>query len=165
MIAIVIGRFQVPYLHEGHKFLFRSIHAERLVVLLGVTPEPNADNPLSFETRESMLSAELVQLGWENFTILPLRDCESDDDWVDALSELFTATFGTDDWMFYCGRDSGAVRVLEDAMYPNTIIGGGPPDSGTRLRQLPPVNDSREFRRGVIYAWQHRSKSSAFNPT
>ncbi|MDR6945075.1 hypothetical protein [Mucilaginibacter pocheonensis] len=53
--AVIIARFQTPYLHNGHKQLINTVkenHA-KLIILLGVSPIMGSrKNPYDYYTRE-----------------------------------------------------------------------------------------------------------------
>lgn len=51
MLSVIIGRFQTPYLHEGHLDLLKQArnHSENVLVLIGTTSATGTDkNPLPF---------------------------------------------------------------------------------------------------------------------
>ena len=64
-IGVVVGRFQVDDLHEGHKCLlnFARRRHPNLVVFIGVPAlEGTRNNPLSYQLREQM-----IKYGTRNF--------------------------------------------------------------------------------------------------
>jgi len=70
--GIIIGRFQVNDLHDGHMELFRQVRARHsgVIVFVGVHPAGlTKDNPLDFPTRKAMIQAKFPE-----FTVLPLMD-------------------------------------------------------------------------------------------
>ncbi|HEY0067188.1 MAG TPA: NUDIX hydrolase, partial [Flavisolibacter sp.] len=58
--AVIIARFQTPYLHEGHQYLVGRIRAahNKVVIVLGVSPvKGSRRNPFDFYTRERMIKS------------------------------------------------------------------------------------------------------------
>ena len=56
--AVIIARFQTPYLHKGHQELISRVKEqhEKLIVLLGVSPLAGSRrNPFDYYTREKMI--------------------------------------------------------------------------------------------------------------
>ena len=72
-IGVIVGRFQVPNIHDGHKALFDEVAArhERLIIFVGVHPFPATKScPLDYATRAFMLSARMAMI-WSPSTIAP----------------------------------------------------------------------------------------------
>jgi nicotinamide mononucleotide adenylyltransferase len=84
MLSVVIGRFQTPYLTQGHLKLFEEArkNSHRILVLLGMSAAMGTDkNPLSYEMRKAMIDEKLPDDYLLHFA--PLHDCPSDKDWSD----------------------------------------------------------------------------------
>lgn len=172
-VGVAVGRFQVPFLHEGHKALLERVNNhQKSVVLLGVCPSlVTPDDPLDFPTREAMIRhAPIASLkkAMHGATILPLPDRPTNEEWVANLNRLIKTICPvqaeTGDVTFYHGRDSGFARVY-DGPFKTVEIDQVSPKSGTRLRaevgQV--VMATPEFRRGVIYA--SHNQRPRINPT
>lgn len=103
-IGITVGRFQVPELHAGHRYLLDYI-AERhdtVVVVIGShTSLETAKNPLPVEERHNMIEEYLP-----HSVILSLRDWHNDAIWSSKLDELIEETFPNADVTLYGSRDS-----------------------------------------------------------
>lgn len=60
--AVIIGRFQSPYLHEGHKHLINSAlnhpGINDLFIFIGTQEKIDERNPYSFEERQVMIQEE-----------------------------------------------------------------------------------------------------------
>lgn len=59
-VGVVIGRFQVASLTDGHEELISEVEERhpQLVVMIGCHPVPGtADNPLSYQARAEMVRA------------------------------------------------------------------------------------------------------------
>lgn len=150
--GVVIGRFQIDELHEGHLELFNAVytqHRHRLIVLLGVHPDrANINNPLSFLFRKSVIEAKYP---WA--TILPLMDMREDPKWSENVDRLIRGTIGMTPAIIYVGRDS---RVPEaySGHYPVKEIGEVSGKSASKRRteiSLSPEYHNDAFARGIIY--------------
>lgn len=115
----VIARFQIMYLHEGHKYLLdqvNAIHRGNLIVLLGVSPKVNYKNPLPFETRK-----EIVLEQYPNVIVLPIHDVYDDELWsqnVDnILKDYDVCLYGSRDSFisYYSGNlDTYNIEAVQD---------------------------------------------------
>lgn len=154
-IGVIVGRFQVPELHQGHKDLINEVRRrhQKVLIMLGSTPGllVTRNNPLDYKTREKMLQQE-----YPDITILPIKDMPSDNDWSRVVDERIMEIFQTGSVIMYGSRDSfvphykGRFRTvkLESAVYM----------SGTEVRDMVSndVRASSDFRRGVVYASYNR---------
>lgn len=154
-VGVVIGRFQVDSLHNGHRFLIDKAMSSHKAVLIfiGCSPRQGKSDPMNFIVRERMIRAEYPS-AW----ILPLKDAPTDEEWsgqIDtAIKDMFGAT--TKDVVLYGGRDSfvphykgihKAIEIESDISYM----------SGTTLRDDigKVVRTSADFRAGIIYHSQN----------
>lgn len=125
--GVVIGRFQVPALHIGHRFLLthaKERHAA-LIIIVGVSPALDEKNPLSFEERREMLLEV-----HPDASIVPLSDHPSDEAWsalLDALVETHA-----DDAMLYGSRDS--FIPFYSGRFPTHFVEPVKSPSGTDIR-------------------------------
>jgi bifunctional NMN adenylyltransferase/nudix hydrolase len=160
-VGVVVGRFQVPEIHEGHKYLLdrARVHCSKLLILVGSTGGFSSSNdPLDFSTRKAML--EDIYPG---STIVEIHDNPSNESWsekVDAIVEEFfpshfATLFGSRDSFlpFYSGKHTKKY-VCPKAKVP----------SGTELRKsvLEKVPNSVEFRTGIIYAGTKQNFPTSF---
>jgi len=155
--GVMVGRFQVNDLHDGHMELFRQVRARHsgVIVFIGVHPSGlTKDNPLDFPTRKAMIQAKFPE-----FTVLPLTDTRNDEMWSEQLdAQIASAVSGPADVTLYGGRDSfvphylGRFKPVELALPVETQR-----VSGTMLREeyANKVIESPEFRAGMIYAAAH----------
>lgn len=155
--GVIVGRFQVPDLHDGHMELFRQVRARHNGVLVFVGCHPagmTKDHPLDFPTRKAMIQAKFPE-----FTVLPLMDTRDDASWSNQLdASISSAISGPADVTLYGGRDSfvphylGAHKPVELALPVETQK-----ISGTMLREQfsNTVIESAGFRAGMIYAAAH----------
>lgn len=147
-LGVIVGRFQVPELHTGHRLLLEHVLSKHshVLVLLGCSSAITPRNPLDFVTRERMLRAAYDVL------VSPLVDMPSDDAWSQQLDGTVRLVnpFGTT--TLYGGRDSfiphykGTHKCVEIEMDSH--------QSGTQLREITAgkIRVSADFRAGVIYS-------------
>lgn len=149
--GVIVGRFQVNELHDGHMELFRAVRARhnRVLVFVGVSPTGSTKrNPLDFETRKRMIQAKFPE-----FTVLPLKDVMTDEMWSKSLDEKIREVVDYGDVTLYGGRDSfvphyhGSYTPVELALPPGTLSG-----EDIRAALTNNVMESSDFRAGVIYA-------------
>jgi len=153
-IAVIVARFQTPYLHEGHQQLLKQVsqEASRLVIVLGVSPlRCTRRNPFDYLTRERMLRA------WDpSLTLLPLPDHPDDAQWSRNLDQLLLSALPGEQFLLYGSRDS-FIGVYSGAL-PVKELPEIPGHSATSVRETAAsqIADSQEFRMGINYACQHR---------
>ena len=154
--GVIVGRFQVNELHDGHMELFRQVRSRHktVVVFVGVHPAGlTVDHPLDYPTRKAMIQAKFPE-----FIVLPLRDTHDDDTWSDQLDYALSSVADFGDITLYGGRDSfvphynGKYKPVELALPIETQQ-----VSGTDIRNNVSnrVVDSPDFRAGMIYAAAH----------
>lgn len=164
-VGVIIARFQVPDLHEGHKYLIKEILTRhtRVLVLLGCAPIKLSENdPLNFATRKAMVeefyySNDICdEFGDRDLEILPLYDKKTSDElWSAEVDKIIKENYFVNDQgaILYGSRDSfiphykGVFNTVQiESPFPNL--------KGTDLREdvaKHPMGSS-DFRRGVIYA-------------
>jgi bifunctional NMN adenylyltransferase/nudix hydrolase len=163
-VGVIIGRFQVPELHDGHRWLFTEVAAasDRIVVLLGVSPVDGytAENPLTFAQRQAMIQSHGADafggIRTETVVILPLFDQRTNEEWSAQLDRLLKGTYPNDDVTLYGGRASfidsyiGTLPVVQSSICP--LI----PTTGAQVRQAVKEANSAAFYAGQIYALQRQ---------
>lgn len=148
-VGVIVGRFQTPYLHEGHKDFINKVAAKHKTVLvfLGVSPNKRSrKDPLDFEARRIMFSQQ-----YPGVVIQPLSDMQSDGVWSAQLDRKICELFPFASIRLYGGRDSflahyrGSFSTSEIAPVIYT--------SATSLRDETghDVKESSDWRAGVIY--------------
>lgn len=150
--GVIVGRFQVHELHDGHLELFRAVMGRhnRVLVFVGVSPNLfTKRNPLDFITRKAMIQAKFPQ-----FTVLPLLDTMSDQSWSESLDAKIREVSGYGDVTLYGGRDSfvphysGHYKPVELCLPASEHIKG----EDIRNSLTNNVIESADFRAGVIYS-------------
>lgn len=152
-IGVVVGRFQVPNLHQGHKFLINYAlqRHDRVLVVIGCSPLPlTRRNPLDYETRAMMIGRYFPDI-----VIARIDDNRSDEVWSNRLDEIISSYFPVNNAILYGSRDcffghykgrhkTELVDVQSDP--------SGQEYNATDLREAVGPNGSMEFRMGMIYA-------------
>jgi bifunctional NMN adenylyltransferase/nudix hydrolase len=153
-VGVVVARFQVPDLHEGHRFTVQ--HAldrhEDVLVILGATYAPTDRNPLSFAMREAMVRSAFPdpRLAVERSDSLPSsREARSH-----AIDEIIARRFPNRPAIIYGARDSIAQRYR--GSHPTSEVPTITSTSATKVREAIVPIDSPEFRAGVIHAAMSR---------
>lgn len=163
-IGVVVGRFQVDDLHEGHIKLLDTANEENdhLVVFIGTcVPKLLPRNPLSFAVRYAMIAER-----YPYAAIFEIRDNRSDKIWSRKLdSEIKTFLVLNDpgrakECTLYHSRDSFKERY--SGSYPTKEVEETPLSSGTELRRRINAGEfaiDASYRRGWIAAANHRYDS------
>lgn len=149
-LGVIIGRFQVPSLHAGHRFLVDAVldRHEQVLILVGVhNAQPTERNPLPYELRK-----QLIREVYPNAIVEPLYDCATNAAWsrhVDNVIEQYAA-----EAILYGSRDSFAPHY--EGKYAVEVLPELPDVSGSQQRQeiSPDKAEAESFRKGVIYSVQ-----------
>jgi bifunctional NMN adenylyltransferase/nudix hydrolase len=154
-LGVIIGRFQVNALHEGHRALIDSVRSKhkKVLILLGSTPGVlvTRNNPLDYFTR-----AMMMREAYPDVIVMPIHDMPSDTDWSKSVDSRIEEVLGVGSAILYGSRDafiphySGRYQTIELDTSRNV--------SGTELRKAisDEVRSSPDFRHGVIYAAHNR---------
>jgi bifunctional NMN adenylyltransferase/nudix hydrolase len=148
-VGVVIGRFQVPTFHQGHRDLLNMVCSrhQRVLALLGSPAwRGGFDDPLDYQTRAMMFHEEYPQ-----FITAPITDTQTDESWSEKVDELIKAHFPLSKVTLYTSRDGflphysgrySVVEVFEANKYSGTSV-------REATRALPLA--STEFRAGAVY--------------
>lgn len=86
-VGVIVGRFQVPRLHPGHRYLIDEAckRFDKVLVFVGVTKynKLTSHDPLPFEARKIMLLEHNP-----NLIIYPIKDIGDWVAWIDKLNEM-----------------------------------------------------------------------------
>ena len=155
-VGVLVGRFQVHDLHEGHRDLIQFVRDrhEKVIIFLGVSPLPvSASNPLDFEARKQMILAEFPEVN-----VLYVADHPSDEDWSKILDkQIGHLVAPNQSVVLYGGRDSFIAHY--SGRFPTEELLQDKFLSGTEVRKeiaRSRAKASPEFRAGVIWASQAR---------
>jgi len=151
-IGVVVARFQVHELHEGHHYVIKQVveNHKKTIIFLGV-PQfiGTKKNPLDFDTRKKM-----VQEHYPESVIVALPDQRDNTKWAKELDKRIREVYAHGDVLLYGSRDS---------FIPYYVNNGGKFETkeleplgtfaGTDVRKLisEEVKNSIDFRSGVIY--------------
>lgn len=158
-VGVVVARFQVDDLHDGHQLLLKAVSEENdsVVVVLGrCQPKNTMENPLDYETRRLMVKEILPRA-----SVLYIDDQPDDAVWSRNLDALIGSFVLPDtEVTLYGGRDSFLQYYTgKHLTFPFGYINHR---SGTDVRaeigRVPRA--SADFRAGVIYASQNRYPTS-----
>jgi bifunctional NMN adenylyltransferase/nudix hydrolase len=151
-VGVIIGRFQVPELHEGHRELIEhvcSLH-DKVVILLGLSPiKATQRNPLDFEARRQM-----IQEAYPQVNVLYVKDMANDKAWskqVDERIEDIVTPHQT--VILYGGRDSFIEHYL--GKHPTQELEAERITSGETIRKevsAKSVRQSPDFRAGAVWS-------------
>lgn len=155
ILGVIVGRFQVDQLHEGHKAIIERAMSEcdRVLVVIGSGPlGSTTNNPLSYKHR-------MFNILWEygdNMVIAELMDHPDDEIWSANLDSIISDHTIEDDVVLYHGRDSfashyhGEHKLIE---VPEIHL-----KSATDIRKDIGLYETHgiEARRGAIWATQNR---------
>lgn len=150
-VGVIVGRFQVPILHEGHLGLIQSVRDKhkKVIIFLGLAPAKcSKNNPLDFEARKQMLLEAFPKIN-----VLYTKDCKEDAVWSRKLDEQIGDILSpAQTAVIYGSRDSfiphytGKYPVRE--LVPTSYV------SGSEIRKdiCREVIATPEFRAGVVWA-------------
>lgn len=144
----VIGRFQTPVLHDGHRAVLDAANQHnKMLVLLGVHAVPGSyRHELDFETREHM-----IREAYPNAVVLPVYDCPSVDEWNKKLETMLHRLYPFNKVTIYHGRDSFAPLYTGSAALKDIGEVGSLNATGLREAVCEQVKSTAGFRSGVFY--------------
>ena len=150
-VGIIVGRFQVPELHEAHSDLIQSVieRHPKVVIFLGLSPcKTTYNNPLDFEARKQMILDKFPDVN-----VLYIKDERDDDVWSRKLDEQIEDILGANQsGVLYGSRDS-FIPFYTTKRYPTIELEPTRFISGTEIRKVVgnKVKSSSDFRAGVIW--------------
>lgn len=152
-VGVLVGRFQVSDLHEGHKSLIDSVMArhQKTILILGMSALPiSTSNPLDFESRRQM-----IQAVYPNLNILYVRDVPNDGIWSKNIDRIIRDLIGANQTAaIYGSRDSFIPHY--HGTYPTVELVSEMEISGTEHRREigKAARNDPAWRAGVIWATQ-----------
>jgi len=150
-VGVIVGRFQVDKLHDGHIDLIQSVvnNHSKVIIFLGLTPlKCTYRNPLDFEARKQM-----ILNSFPDVIISYIKDMSSDTLWSKELDSKIIDLIGPNQTVvLYGGRDAfiknynGKFNCIE--LEQKIFV------KGTDIRKeiSNKVKSSSDFRKGVIWA-------------
>jgi len=105
-VGVIVGRFQVPYLHAGHLYLIGTAiqECDKVIIIFGCTKGKvlNEKNPYSSEQRSDMINKVFPGL-----TYTEIEDMDSNDEWSKRIDHLVACRiYEPKDAILYHSRDS-----------------------------------------------------------
>lgn len=148
-VGVMIGRFQTPYLHEGHVGVLEKISEmhSNVVIFLGIPRIQNTKrNPLDFATRR-----KLIQEKCPEAIVMALPDHRSDEKWSENVDNTLSTIFPEKEAILYGSRDSFIPHY--HGKHKTQMLEAIESHNATEIRAnaASEVLDSDEFRAGVIY--------------
>lgn len=151
-VGVIIGRFQVPELHIGHKKLFdivRNRHKRVLVLLAIPAWRGGTKNPLDYQSREQMIKTD-----YPDVNISYICDRQTDEEWSKDVDKSIRSLYPLEKIVLYGGREgfishyTGEFPTIETLEDPTLDAQSGT-DARNNAAALP--RNSAAFRAGVIY--------------
>lgn len=129
-IGVIVGRFQVPELHPGHRYLIETVaHAnDHIFVILGDSKIVSLHDPFSVETRRTM-----IHTVYPNVHIAEIPDYPSDETWSKNLDQIIRQFSPSGDVTLYGSRKSFLEQY--SGTFPTIYIAPIPSPSGTDIRK------------------------------
>jgi len=153
-VGIVVGRFQVPELHDAHLDLIQTVcdNHDKVIVFLGLAPTMvTRENPLDFEARKQMILEAFPQV-----SCLYVEDQASDEVWSKKLdAQISRLIHPNQTVVIYGGRDSFIDHY--SGKYPAAELVQDTYVSGTEARKRIKQRSTKataDFRAGVVWASQ-----------
>ena len=153
-VGVVVGRFQVAQLHEGHKRLIAFALGDNDItaIVLGKGEAlPTERNPLPSPVR-----ACVIRESFPTIAVLEIDDHPSDACWSENLDSLLTEAFPDSEIRLYASRDSFSPHY--SGRLPIVVVPMVPKVSGTEKRaaETDPSEWDISFRKGMIAAQRLR---------
>jgi bifunctional NMN adenylyltransferase/nudix hydrolase len=155
-IGVIVGRFQVPELHEAHVKLIDEVRSrhKKCIICVGIAPTLNTKrDPLDYANRYAMINA----IYGGEVVIVPILDVKSDYGWSGNLDSLIRSIHPNGSICLYGGRDSFIKHYFgKFDCYEFPIHDYRP---GTQIREevgKKIIGNSINFRKGIIYATQNK---------
>jgi bifunctional NMN adenylyltransferase/nudix hydrolase len=150
-VGVIVGRFQVDELHDGHIALISKIVSDhrKVIIFLGMSPcKCTTKNPLDFESRKKMILDK-----FPNIIVLYIMDVYSDIAWSDNLDNQIKNIAGPNQSVLLYGSRDSFIKYYS-GKYDTEEVEQTVFTSGTEIRKRISnlVAGSPEFRKGVIWA-------------
>lgn len=155
-VGVIVGRFQVHELHEGHRDLIQYVcgRHSKVIIVLGLSPvTPSLSNPLDFEARKQMLLDFAPAVN-----VIYVTDQGADAVWSRKLDNAIWGVHNPhQSIVLYGGRDSFIDHY--EGEFPTLELTQAEFWSGTAVRKQiarSSVRNSPDFRAGVVWATSAR---------
>lgn len=157
-IGVVIGRFQSPFLTEGHKHIIDSAakNSDELLILVGDNSKKfTMVYPLPLEYRQNKVADYCTEQGY-TFRVDRLMDCRENEVWSKKVDKKVAKYYVLDEEnqiTLYGSRDS-FVDCYTTKTFPFVEVDEVPGVSATNVRNelAKNVRHTEDWAAGVIYA-------------
>ena len=149
--GIIIGRFQVDELHEGHKVLIDHVakNNDELTIFIGLSPLMcTYNNPLDFSAREKMLEE-----AYPDARLMYIKDEPTDEGWSENLDKMIERNTNFDDDICLYGSRLSFIKYYH-GKYKTEELEQTIFTSGTNRRKeiANSIVSNKDFRKGIIWA-------------
>ena len=155
-LGVIVGRFQEPYLHIGHKKLIRDAlqTCDELLVCIGSTGGARTDRcPLTYTERVGMVLEYWLSLNTsKQVFVAEVLDSHSDAWWSDQLDKLIDQRLTPDTEVILIGSRDSFWRYYHGKYQKYLEIPEVHNLSATSIRQNIQFQSEEHFRAGIIYA-------------
>jgi len=90
-VGVIVGRFQTPFLHDGHLSLIKRVldRCDKVIIVFGTTADLGTDekNPFSYEFRKELLKYQLQNYS-DKIIYNYILDCDDDSYWNTKLGMI-----------------------------------------------------------------------------
>jgi bifunctional NMN adenylyltransferase/nudix hydrolase len=155
-IGVIVGRFQIPTIHEAHHKIIAEVVArhKKVIIFVGVSPTLGTkEHPLDFVNRKVMLEKE-----FKGVVVLPMLDVNNDRIWSENLDTAIRTTFSQGSVVLYGGRDSFVKHYTGKFDAYEFPTHDYRPATEIRADIGKTVINSDDFRAGIIYSTQNQFK-------
>jgi len=155
-VGVIIGRFQVDELHEGHIALINEVRQrhKKLIIMVGVSPTLGLkEHPLDYQSR-----ALMIRKVFPFASIVPIMDCGSDEVWSEKVDSTIRSIYAIGEVCLYGGRDSFVKHYVSYGKFDAHEFPAHDyrPAKEVRKEVGSQAYGSGDFRRGVIYSTQNQ---------
>lgn len=153
-VGVIVARFQVAELHQGHRDLieYAMSKSDTVLIVLGVPGSlPSDRNPLEYAMRAAM-----VRDAYPGVEVARLSDQLSDEFWSTNLDALLAERYPDSEVTLYGSRDS--FFGVYSGSYKTETFAPKCQENGTKARAelAKGENVSADFRAGIIYREETR---------
>lgn len=160
-VGVIVARFQIPELHDGHKWLVEQVASRhhKVLLILGVHGGVRTKkDPLTFRERKAMVEQTFPNM--PRLTIKSLDDHPfSHEIWSKQLDQLIGVEYPGYGAVIYGARDSiadPACKYPYKGSFETELLDSPFTMSGTELRRAVEFPHTRDARAAIIWDQEHR---------
>jgi bifunctional NMN adenylyltransferase/nudix hydrolase len=155
-LGVIVGRFQIDDLHEGHQYLIEKVKelSDNLIIVIGVSiTDLTFENPLGYVARKLMIEEK-----YDDVKIVSLKDVPNDDvQWSYNLDEIILNNISSIDTevTLYGSRDS-FVNYYHGQFETKQIETPFDVSATEKRKEIKSkIGKTSDWRKGVIFATQN----------